>query len=174
MASRRFTTRREMEEHHFRPAVVIGATVLALFASVYLPKLLPATSILDFPLILVIYFSLSRRSPVVGTLQGAATGLLQDTMSNQYIGVNGIAKCIVGYAAASVGLKVDVDNVISRTLLNFALVLLHSAVFYVVERVLLGSTGYPVRWLHEIIRAGVDTAVALPIFWLLDLARIGE
>ena len=172
MAKRRFSTRREMEEHHFHPAVVIGTTLLAILLTAYLPKLLPAAAIVDLPLILVIYFSLSRRSPVVGALAGAATGLLQDTLSNQYIGVNGIAKTIVGYAAASVGLKIDVDNVITRTLLNFALTLLHSAILYVVERILLGSVAYQLRWWHEAVRAAVNTAVALPIFVILDQARI--
>ncbi len=174
MAKRRITTRREMEEHHFNPVVAFGVPALALFVTAYLPRLFPAVGIADLPLILVIYFSISRRSPIAGTFTGAALGLLQDTLSNQYIGVNGIAKSIVGYAAASVGLKVDVDNVITRAMLNFGFSLLQSAVLFVVQRVLLGSALYQVQWVHEVLRAGVNTAVAIPIFLLLDLARTDE
>ncbi len=174
MAKRRFTTRREMEEHHFHPLVIVGVPLLALFLTAYLPKLFPSTAIIDLPLIVVIYFSISRRSAISGTLAGATIGLLQDTLSNQYIGVNGIAKSIIGFAAASVGLQVDVDNLITRSLLNFAFCLLQSAILFGVQRVLLGSSLYQVQWLHELLRASVNTAVALPLFLLLDQARIDE
>ena len=106
-----------------------------------------------------------------GTLAGAAVGLLQDTLSNQYIGVNGIAKSIIGYAAASVGLQVDVDNLITRGLLNFGFCLMQSAILFGIQRVLLGSSLYQVRWLHELLRATVNTAVAIPLFLLLDQTR---
>ncbi len=174
MAKRRFTTRREMEEHHFSPIVAVGVPFVALFLSAYLPKLFPAAAILDLPLIVVLYFSISRRSAITGILAGAGIGLLQDTLSNQYIGVNGIAKSILGFAAASVGLQVDVDNLITRGLLNFGFCLLQSAILFGIQRVLLGSSVYQVRWLHELVRAGVNTAVAIPLFLLLDLARTDE
>lgn len=174
MANRHFTTRREMEEHHFHPIVAAVIVVVALFLTAYLPKLIPATAIVDLPLIVVIYFGISRRSAITGTLVGAAVGLLQDTLSNQYIGVNGIAKSIIGFASASVGLQVDVDNVITRGLLNFAFCLFQSAIFFVIERVLLGSALYQVRWLHELLRAGVNTVVSIPVFLLLDRLRADD
>ena len=174
MAKNRFTTRREMEEHHFHPAVAIAVPLAALFLTAYLPKLFPTTAIVDLPLIVVIYFGISRRSAIAGTLAGAGIGLLQDTLSNQYIGVNGIAKSIVGFAAASIGLQVDVDNVITRGLLNFAFCLLQSAILFVVQRVLLGSPLYQVRWFHELLRAAVNTAVSIPVFLLLDRLRVDE
>lgn len=174
MAKRRITNRREMEEHHFHPVVTLGVPLLALFLTAYLPKLFPRFAIVDLPLIVVIFFSISRRSPVTGTLTGAVIGLLQDSLTNQYIGVNGIAKSLVGFAAASIGLKVDVDNPITRVFLNFCFFLAQSAILYGVQRVLLGSNVYPVRWMHELIRATVNAAVAIPIFLLLDQTRVGE
>ncbi len=168
---RGFATRREMEEHHFHLIVTIGAPLIALFLAAYLPKLIPMAAIVDWPLIVVVYFAISRRSPIAGTMTGTITGLLQDTLSNQYIGVNGIAKSLVGFIGASLGLKIDVDNFVTRSLLNFGFSLLNSAILYLVQRVLLGSHNYGVLWLHELARAGVNTAVALPVFLLLDRAR---
>lgn len=174
MAKRRFTTRREMEEHHFTPAVTIGVPLLALFLTAYVPKLFPSFAIVDLPLIVVIFFSISRRSAAAGTITGAVIGLLQDSLTNQYIGVNGIAKSIVGYAAASIGLKVDVDNPVTRVFLNFCFFLLQSVILFGVQKLLLGSPVYQVRWVHELVRAGVNAAVAIPLFMLLDRTRVGE
>jgi len=174
MRKRRFNTRREMEEHHFPAAVTFGIPLLAIFLTAYIPKLFPGFAIVDLPLIVVIFFALSRREAVTGTVSGAVIGLLQDSLTNQYLGVNGIAKSIVGFSAASVGLKVDVDNPITRIFLNFCFFLLQSVLIFGVQRVLLGSDVYQVRWFHELIRAGINAAVAIPIFILLDQTRVGE
>ena len=174
MGVRHFTTRRELEEHHFPWLVLIGVPLIALFLSAYVPKLVPAAGLVDLPLIVVIFFSLSQRSPIGGTILGALTGLLQDTLSNQYIGVNGIAKTLVGVAAASVGLKIDVDNPITRMVLVFGLSLMHSGLLFFLERSLLGAYSYEAQWFHETIRAALNTAVAIPLFFLLDRLRTDE
>jgi rod shape-determining protein MreD len=172
--ARRFTNRRELEEHHFHPAVLIAVPLGALFLHAYLPHIWLPLGILDLPLILVLYFAVSWRSPIAGTLIGTAIGLLQDLPSNQYIGFNGMAKAIIGYAAASIGLKIDVENVITRAAMNFGFCLLQSVLFFVIERFLLGDSTYSLRWVHELLRAAINAAVALPIFFLLDRTRMDE
>jgi rod shape-determining protein MreD len=171
MAKRGFADRRQLEEHTFHPAVTGVIVLLALFLGVYLPHIFPRYDILDLPLIIVIFFSVSRRSPVTGTLLGAIVGILQDLPTNQYIGVNGIAKAIVGYTAASIGLRVDVDNILTRTLFSFGFSLLQSIILFAVRHFLLGQPGYHLLWLHELLRATVTAIVAVPIFLLLDRTR---
>lgn len=171
MARRSFANRRELEEHHFHPVVLVAVPLCALFLNSYLPHLWRPFSILDLPLIVVLYFSISWRSRIAGTLFGTVVGLLQDLPSNQYIGVNGIVKAVVGYAAASIGVKLDVENFITRGLMNFGFCLLQSALLFVLERFLLGEAGYQAQPLHELIRAAVNAAVAVPIFFLLDYTR---
>jgi rod shape-determining protein MreD len=171
---RRFTNRRELEEHHFHPAVLLAVPLFALFLHAYLPHLWAPLGILDLPLIVVLYFSVSWRSPIAGTLIGTAIGLLQDLPSNQYIGFAGIAKAIIGYSAASIGLKIDVENVITRGAMNFGFCLLQSVLFFIVERFLLGESSYAPNWGHELLRAAINAAIALPIFFLLDRTRTDE
>lgn len=173
MPRRSFTNRRELEEHSFHPAILIAVPLFALFLHAYLPKLWLPLGILDLPLIVVLYFSIAWRNPIGGTLFGAVVGLLEDLPGNQYIGVNGIAKAVIGYAAASIGLKVDVDNAITRTAMNFIFFLLQSVLLFLIQRFLLGNT-IQTRWLHELIRAGINTAVSLPVFFLLDRTRTDE
>jgi len=58
--------------------------------------------------------------------------------------------------------------------MSFGFFLLQSALLYLIERRLLGMRGFHVIWLHELIRAAVNTAVAIPIFYVLDRTRTEE
>ncbi len=174
MPRRSFANRHELEEHQFHPVVLLAVPLCALFLQSYLPHIWQPLSILDLPLIGVLYFAISWRNRIAGTLLGAAVGLLQDLPGNGYIGVNGIAKALIGYAAASIGLKVDVDNIITRALMNLCFCLLQSVLLFVMQRYLLGDTGYAAQPVHELIRAGINAALAVPIFLLLDRTRINE
>jgi rod shape-determining protein MreD len=168
MLNRSYTSRRELEEYSFSPIVAIGVPLVLLLLQAFLPKVFPRLMILDLPLIAVIFFAVSRRSPIAGACTGAAIGLLQDALSSQYLGVNGIAKSVIGFAAASIGVQVDVESLTTRLLMNFVFCLLESVLLFVIERYLEGMKTFHFLWLHELIRAVVNTAVALPIFLLLD------
>ena len=174
MATRSYTSRRELDEHTFHPAVTLLVPVAFIVLQALLPKPFPKLAILDLPLIATIFFAVSRRSPIAGTITGMAIGLLQDALTNQPIGVNGMAKSFIGYAAASIGFKVDVDSITTRAVMSFGFFLLQSVLLYLIEHRLLGMHGFHVIWLHELIRAAVNTAVAIPIFYLLDTTRTEE
>ena len=171
---RHFANRHELEEHAFHPLVLVAVIVFALFLQSYLPRLWRPLDILDLPLIIVLYLAISWRNAMYGTLVGTVVGLLQDLPNNQYIGVNGIAKAVIGYASASIGLKVDVDNMITRLAMNFGFCLLQSVLLFVIKRFLLGESGHALQWLHELLRALVNAAVAVPIFFLLDRTRTDQ
>ena len=103
-------SRREMEEHRFHPVVLILVPLVAIFLQVYLPLRFPSFAVLNLPVLIVIYFSVSRRNPIGGTLLGLVIGIIQDAMTHLPLGINGIIDCILGYLAASIGLRIDVDN----------------------------------------------------------------
>lgn len=174
MVRRSFANRRELEEHHFHPVVLFAVPLCALFLHAYLPHIWRPLDILDLPLIVVLYFSVSWRNRIQGTLLGTTVGLLEDLPGNQYIGVDGMAHAIIGYAAASIGLKVDVDNFITRALMNFCFCLLQSALLFIILHYLLGRVDYVPRWIHELLRALINAAIAVPVFFLLDRTRMNE
>ena len=171
MAIYSYTSRRELEQHSFPPAVSLLVPIAAILLQALLPKPFPRLAILDLPLIVTIFFAVSRRSPVAGTLTGAAIGLLQDALTNQPIGVNGMAKSVIGYIAASIGIQVDVENLTTRLLINFGFSILNSVLLFLINHRLLGFPGFHVLWAHELIRAAVNTLVAIPIFLLLDKSK---
>ena len=171
MPTHSYTSRRELEQHSFHPAVTLLVPVAAIVLQALLPRSFPRLMILDLPLIVAIFFSVSRRSPIAGALTGAAIGLLQDAITAQPIGVNGLAKTLIGYFAASIGLQIDVENLTTRILINFGFSILNSILLFLIQRRLIGIPGFHLLWLHEILRAVINTIVAVPIFHLLDHAK---
>jgi rod shape-determining protein MreD len=174
MATRSYTSRRELEQHSFHPAVSLLVPVAAILLQALLPKPFPRLAILDLPLIILIFFAVSRRSPIAGALTGAVIGLLQDALTAQHLGINGIAKTIIGYAAASIGLQVDVEALSTRLLMNFGFSLLNSVLLFLINSRLIDLPNFHLLWLHELLRAAVNTLIAVPVFLLLDRAKRQE
>jgi len=174
MPSLSYTSRQEIEQHSFPPAVTLLVPVAAIVVQVLLSKLYWRFSYLDLPLIVAIFFSVSRRSPSAGTLTGAVIGLAQDALTGRPIGVNGMAKSVIGYIAASIGVQVDVDSLTTRVLMNFGFSILNSLILFLINRRLLGQAEVHLQWLQELIRALANTVVAIPIFFLLDFTKRPE
>jgi len=174
MAIHSYTSRRELEQHSFPPAVTLLVPLAAIILQVLLPRPFPRLALLDLPLLITVFFAVSRRNPVAGTLTGAAIGLLQDALTSQPIGVNGMAKSVIGYIAASIGIQVDVESLTTRLLINFLFCLLNSILLFLINRRLLGLLDFHILWGHELFRAGINTLVALPLFFLLDNTKRRE
>lgn len=163
-----YATRHELEEHSFNPAVALLVPLVAILLQVLLTRTFPQLFLLELPLLVTIFFAVSRRSPIAGALTGMTIGLLEDLLTGQRIGINGIAKTLIGYIGASIGLQVDVEALTTRVLMNFLFSLLNSLLLYLILRRLLGLAGHQLLWKHELLRAGVNTIVSIPLFFLLD------
>lgn len=174
MTTRSYTSRRELAEHRFSPLIALAVPLVAVVLQALLPRLLPSSLLVDLPLLVTIFFAVSRRSPIAGAVTGAAIGLLQDALTGQPLGVNGMAKTIVGYLGASIGLRVDVDALPTRVLITFLFSLLNSLLLYAVVRRLLNVRTEQMLWGHELLRAAITTAVGVPLFYLLDRAKRTE
>jgi len=168
MAEHSYTSRRELDQYGFNSAVALLVPLGCILLQAVLPKTFPRLAIFDLPLIVVIFFAVARRNPIAGTITGTLVGLFQDGLTNHPFGVNGIAKGIIGYAAASVGYAVDVDNLINRIVLNFGFSLLQSGLLYLIARLLLGDMTARLLPVHELIRAVCNAALSVPVFYVLD------
>jgi rod shape-determining protein MreD len=160
-------TRRDLEIHRYPLIVYVLVPLTALVLQAWLPHVLHRFAWFDLPLVVTIYFALGRRSPIQGTLMGAMLGIFEDALSHYAIGLNGIAKTAVGFLAASVGVRIDVQNITIRLLLNFLLSLLSSVIFFFVYRVLLGVE-LEWNWLVQFYIAIGNSIIALLLFPLLD------
>lgn len=166
-----YTSRQELDKYGFNPGVTLLAPLVCLLLQAALPKTFPWLLYVDLPLIVTIFFAVSRRSPIAGAVTGTLIGLLQDGLTNRPFGVDGIATGVVGYIAASVGFAVDVDNLVNRVLLVFSMSLVQDVLLYAIAHWLLGDGTYRALPVQALLGAAANCAVAVPMFALLDRFR---
>ena len=161
-----------IEVHKFYPGAILVATVAALVLQASVPVYLPKLNTVELPLLVTIYFGLSRRNPSTGLLLGTAIGLAQDALSGPTVplGFYGIAKTIVGYLASSIGARLDTEHPAARFALIFVFVVLQQAILVLIRRLLLAQ---PEAWfnLQLAIAAGVNALVGTVLFLALDRLR---
>lgn len=163
-----------MEIHRFPLIVYALVSLIALVLQAWLPRVVTSRfAWFDLPLIVTVYFSLSRRSQIQGALMGCFLGLFEDALTHRPIGINGVAKTVVGYVAASFGVRIDVENFTIRLLMTFALSLLSSALYLFVYRIVLGLT-IDWNWIFELFKAMGNSAIALLLFPTLDRFKVRD
>jgi rod shape-determining protein MreD len=161
-----------IEVHKFRAGAIVIATLLALVIQAWFPVHVARAALLDLPLLVTIYFGLSRRNPSTGLLLGMVIGLLQDSLSGPTVplGLYGIAKTIIGYLASSIGARLDTEHPAARFALTAAFFVAHQGLIALTRRILLAQ---PESWfnMHLAIGALVNGLLAVFLFLLLDRLR---
>lgn len=167
------SSRREVGTKSFPLLIYILVPVLAVGLQSLLSLYFSRFDVIDLPLLVTIYYAITRREPVSATLVGAVIGIAQDGLTHHPLGVFGIAKAVVGYMAASLGVRVDTENHGTRLLLTFGFTLTQAAILWLLQRHMLGQ---PIawHWVHELIQGVVNALVAVVLFALLDLSRRSE
>lgn len=159
-----------VEVHKFHTGVITGAVVLALVFQTFLLVHFTHLNTIELPLLITIYFALSRRNPSAGLLLGMVIGIAQDSLSHTPIGLYGISKTVVGFFASSIGARIDVEHPISRFVLTFLFFHVHNAVFVLIRRMLLGQHE-PYEATGLLIASVINAGVAVFLFPLLDRMR---
>lgn len=161
---------RARSAHVYSPIALLLVVLGALLLQVYLPHLFEYFGYVDIPLLVTVYFPLMQRSQVRGIFLGAAAGISQDALSAQPLGLYGIAKTLIGYFAASVSQRFDVDNPAIRLALVFFFYLFHQFFFWVETRSLMGLA-VPFELRQTLVVGVLNGALAIPAYALLDRLR---
>jgi rod shape-determining protein MreD len=162
-----YTSGEQVEVYRFSIPATIGIPLLALFLQAFVPRRFPFFSYFDLPLLVTIFFAISRRNPISGLLTGAVIGLAQDSLGGLHLGLYGIAKTIVGYGASSLGVKLDVENAGARLLVTLGFYLVHAAIYFTIARGLDNLT-LDWSWSHRILAGLANAVVAVALFYVLD------
>jgi rod shape-determining protein MreD len=167
------SVRHDVEVRRYPILIYALVPLTALVLQAWLPRVLRGYAFFDLPLVVTVYFALGRRSPIQGTLMGSFLGLFEDALGHHAIGVNGIAKTVAGFLAASVGVRIDVENRTVRLVLIFLLSFLSSAIYIFIHRYLLGLE-LQWSWITELLRAVGNSLIALMLFPMLDRTQIRD
>jgi rod shape-determining protein MreD len=158
--------RRSIAVFRTHPAALWVSSLAALVLQTYLPVKVPAARLIDFPLLVTIYFSLLRRNKLFAIGLGTALGLLQDALSHGYLGMFGMAKALVAYLAASASVKFDPEHTITRFGLVGAFVLIHNLFMTGLEQLLPSPPRLePLDLVSTVL---INVAIALIVFQVRD------
>ncbi|MDP9268880.1 MAG: rod shape-determining protein MreD [Acidobacteriota bacterium] len=167
MANVTYTSREQIEVHRFSLWATIGVPLAALLLQSLLGTRLRLLSVFDLPLLVTIFFAVARRNQLTGMATGMFIGLLQDSLTHHPIGMYGISKTVVGFAASSLGVRFDVENPGSRIIMGFGFYLVHQAIYFAVARNLV-SEDIPWAWGHTLGAALANGLLAVVLFAMLD------
>ncbi|MBV9771741.1 MAG: rod shape-determining protein MreD [Bryobacterales bacterium] len=153
---------------------LVVVPLAAVLFQVYIPRFIPFLAYLELPLLITVHFALSRGGPIPALFYGMFIGLVQDSLSHQPIGIYGIVKTLVGYFAASVSVRFDVQNPVVTFILAFFFYFFHQFFYWVLARALLAETiSFDPQ--QTLMFGLLNAAVALPLFRFLDkLKGAGE
>ena len=132
-----------IEVHKFHGGTILLSMLIAVVLQSFLPVYISKAGILDLPLLVTIYFGLSRRNPSTGLLLGTTIGLPQDSLGKTALGLFGISTPIIGYLASSIGARLDTEHPAARFALTAAFFVLHQGIVILINRLLLAQ---PQAW----------------------------
>jgi rod shape-determining protein MreD len=161
---------REVEVFRVHPATLWVTILVALLLQTFLPLKIPLAGLMDFPLLVTVYFTLVRQNKIFGIALGTGLGLMQDALSHGYVGMFGMAKALVGYLAASAAIRFNVESLFARSVVTASLVLLHNLCMAGLQHALLDSP--PAFMALDLASAVlVNVALSLIVFPVLDRVR---
>jgi rod shape-determining protein MreD len=168
---RLLTSPRKDAHDRFRLIWLIIIPLIAILFQVYVPRYIPFLSYLELPLLITVHFALARRGPIAAVFYGMSIGLVQDSLSHQPIGMFGIVKTLVGYFAASVSMRFDVENPLVTFILSFFFYFFHQFFYWVLARALLGEAML-FDTQQTLLFGLLNAVVALPLFRILDKLKV--
>ncbi len=160
----------EVEVFRVHQVTLWVAILVALLLQTILPLKIPVAGLMDFPLLVTVYFTLIRQNKIFGIALGTGLGLVEDALSHGYLGMFGMAKALVGYLAASAAAQFNVESLFARSAVAAGLVLIHNLAMAGLHRALLDPPP-PFLPLDLVTSVLVNVALSLVLFPLLDRFR---
>ena len=165
------TPPRRVEAYRYQLPVIILVPLLALVIQAYLPLYVASVEIVNLPLLVVVYFALTRHSPLLGLLTGALIGVAQDSLSRDPIGLFATANSVTGYVTSLLSSWVDAERLGIRVLTVFIAYSLYLVCFHILNSVWLGNALEPAIG-KSLVTVLVNATLGVLLYSLLDRFRI--
>jgi len=161
---------REVEAFRVHYATLGISVLIALLLQTVLPLLIPVAGLMDFPLLVTVYFTLVRQNKIFGIALGTGLGLMQDALSHGYLGMFGMAKALTGYLSAFAAMRFNFESLLARSVVTASLILIHNLCMAGLQRFLLEPPP-PFLPLDLVSAVLVNVALSLILFPILDRFR---
>jgi rod shape-determining protein MreD len=150
-----------------KTAGVLLAVALALTLQTSVDRLtVGGTTAIDFVLVVVVYVALAH-GPVQGMLAGTIAGIAQDALSSGTLGIGGVAKTMVGFAAGVIGQQFIVTGAFPRFVMFVGATVAHAAVFMGLYQ-LLGLREFPSPWVAVLSQSLANAVVGIVAFTIVE------
>lgn len=146
---------------------VLVAVGLALALQTTLARfVVGGTAAIDLVLVAVVAVALIT-GPVSGMLAGSMAGLIQDALSSGVLGIGGLAKSIIGFAAGAISQQFILTSALPRFVMFVGATVAHAALFMGLY-VLLGLRMFPAPWKAVASQALGNAVVGMIAFTIME------
>ena len=151
----------------FRNASVVILVLLLVLFQVALTRYVPWLSMLDLPLVCVLYLTIAKESLVWTVLTGTGVGFLQDRLSLGALGMNGLTKISIGFLVYLANSVFAIDRLATRG----AMLLLSSvmaSLYFSLLRILFLNREEAIDLRLLLVSGVLNACIGLFIFYLFD------
>jgi len=164
------TPRPKIEIYQVNPIFIVLLAVLTLALQSFLPVHVPFFRLLDLPLLVVIYFGLTRRNPIKGIIVGSIIGLAQDALTRGPIGMGGMVKTVIGFVTTLFSVRFDTDSRFFRFVMSFVCYWLNYISLLLLSFLIMRFP-IPFDGFSRLAASLVNSAIGVLLFSLLDRFR---
>jgi rod shape-determining protein MreD len=147
--------------------ITAGIVLALVLQTTLMRSFIGGRFVIDLVMVAVVYAALAA-GPVSGLITGTAAGLIQDALSSGIIGIGGLSKSIVGFAAGVIGQQFIVAQSPSRFVVFFAATVVHAALF-MGTYITLGLRTFEHPYTAVLSEALANAVVGVVAFQLADL-----
>ena len=146
--------------------VVLLVLLLVMF-QLALTRYAPWLSLLDLPLVCVLYLTIAKESLIWTVLTGTGVGFLQDSLSLGALGMNGLTKISIGFLVYLANSVFAIDRLVTRWVMLLISSVTASLFFYLL-RVLFLNRDEIVDVKLLLVSGLLNACLGLLIFYLFD------
>ena len=148
-------------------AGVVLLVLLLVILQLALTRYAPWLSLLDLPLVCVLYLTIAKESLIWTVLTGTGVGFLQDSLSLGALGMNGLTKISIGFLVYLANSVFAIDRLVTRWVMLLLSSVTASLFFYLL-RVLFLNRDEIVDVKLLLVSGLLNACLGLLIFYLFD------
>lgn len=142
---------------------VLFTALLALLLQVTLARYTVGGRVVFDVVLVGVVFAALQWGPSAGILAGTVSGLLQDVLAGEVVGVGGLAKTVIGFASGIVGTQFVLARPQARMLIVAVSTVVHRLLIVTVHALI--EQHWPgVPWRALVVETAINSGVALVAF----------